>query len=49
MEEIKMTEPAVIPAEPDVKPKPSRETEPNPEENDPWMVPAPKVNPTPKA
>jgi len=45
-----MTEPMVIPVEPDVKPVPKRETpKPKPRRGDPWTVPAPKVNPTPKA
>lgn len=45
-----MTEPLVIPAEPDVKPKPKREEpRPRPRRGDPWTVPAPKKNPTPKA
>lgn len=44
------TEPAVLPARPDVKPRPQRETQkPKPQRGDPWTVPAPKVNPTPKA
>ena len=42
-----MTE--VAPAKPDVKPKPKREEKPRPRRGDPWTVPAPKVNPTPKA
>lgn len=37
------------PAKPDVKPKPERETKPRPSRTDPWTVPAPRVNPTPKA
>ena len=49
MEIIQMTEPAVKPAEPITKPKPSREVKPKPNRDDPWTVPAPKVNPTPKA
>ena len=45
----KMTE--VAPAKPIVKPTPKREVSPKtrPDKNDPWTVPAPKVNPTPKA
>ena len=37
--------------EPIVKPMPKREapSKPRPKKNDPWTVPAPKVNPTPKA
>lgn len=42
-----MTE--IAPAKPDVKPKPKREEKPKPRRGDPWTVPAPKVNPTPKA
>lgn len=43
-----MTE--VAPAKPDVKPKPKREEpKPKPRRGDPWTVPAPRVNPTPKA
>lgn len=47
--EKEMTE--VAPAKPDVKPKPERQVEPKPRprRGDPWTVPAPKVNPTPKA
>jgi len=46
-----MTDPAVVPAEPDVKPKPQRvaPVKPRPKKDDPWTVPTPKVNPTPKA
>lgn len=44
---IRMTE--VAPAEPDVKPKPAIKPAPKPRRDDPWTVPAPKVNPTPKA
>jgi hypothetical protein len=48
MEKLKMTE--VAPVEPDVKPKPKRDTpKPKPRRGDPWTVPGPKVNPTPKA
>ena len=44
-----MTEPLVIPR-PKTKPVPKRKSpKPKPKENDPWTVPAPKVNPTPKA
>lgn len=45
---IKMTE--VAPA-PDVKPQPKPAVKPatKPRKDDPWTVPAPKVNPTPKA
>ena len=45
-----MNEPLVKPA-PDTKPKPRRQTpRPRPHrKNDPWTVPGPKVNPTPKA
>ena len=39
----------IAPAEPDVKPKPKREEKVRPRKSDPWTVPAPKVNPTPKA
>lgn len=43
-----MTE--VAPAKPDVKPKPQRDVpKTRPNKDDPWTVPAPKVNPTPKA
>lgn len=41
----------IAPSEPIIKPKP-REKEnpvPRPRREDPWTVPAPKVNPTPKA
>ncbi len=45
-----MTEPEVIPQEPDVKPMPKREEpRPKPRRGDPWTVPGPKKNPTPKA
>jgi hypothetical protein len=45
-----MTEPQVLPAEPKVKPTPKREApEPKPRKGDPWTVPGPKKNPTPKA
>lgn len=44
---IKMTE--VAPVEPDVKPKPKPAVKPRPNKDDPWTVPGPKVNPTPKA
>lgn len=45
-----MTEPLVIPAEPDVKPVPKREApKPKPRRGDPWTVPGPKKKPTPKA
>lgn len=42
-------EPAVVPAEPTVVPKPDR-TKPltKPRRDDPWEFPKPKVNPTPK-
>jgi len=44
-----MTEPAIKPAEPDTKPKPKRpRPKRKPDRNDPWVVPRPKVNPTPK-
>lgn len=36
-------------AEPIVKPKPRREEKVKPRRGDPWTVPAPKKNPTPKA
>lgn len=39
-------------AEPKTKPKPKREAPVKPKprrSDDPWTVPAPKVNPTPKA
>lgn len=39
----------IAPAKPDVKPKPRREEKVRPRKSDPWTVPAPKVNPTPKA
>lgn len=38
--------PLVIPAEPITKPAPV--ITPQPDQNDPFNVPAPKVNPTPK-
>lgn len=45
-----MTEPMVIPSKPKVKPVPKREApKPAPRRGDPWTVPGPKVNPTPKA
>jgi len=47
MDRLKMTE--VAPAEPDVKPKPKAPPRIKPRRGDPWTVPAPKVNPTPKA
>lgn len=35
---------------PDIKPTPVREVpRPRPRKDDPWTVPAPRVNPTPKA
>jgi len=45
----KMTEPQVIPVKPKVKPTPKREVKPIPRRGDPWTVPGPKKNPTPKA
>lgn len=36
------------PAEPKIVPRPTREVKPKPRRDDPWTVPAPKVNPTPK-
>lgn len=39
-------EPAVKP-QPKIKPRPTEK--PRPRKNDPWTVPGPKVNPTPKA
>ena len=51
MEEITLRpQPAVEPAEPNIKPKPTpkRRQRPKPDRNDPWVVPKPKVNPTPK-
>jgi hypothetical protein len=39
----------IMPAEPIVKPRPKREERPRPRREDPWTVPAPRVNPTPKA
>ena len=41
----------VKPVEPIIKPniKPKREIKPRPDKNDPWTVPAPRINPTPKA
>jgi hypothetical protein len=49
MEMIQMTEPLVLP-EPKTKPKPRRDSpKPKPRKDDPWTVPAPKKNPTPKA
>lgn len=45
-----MTEPLVIPTKPNVKPAPKREeVKPKPRRGDPWTVPGPKKNPTPKA
>ena len=44
-----MTEPQVLPAKPKVKPTPQREVKPAPRRGDPWTVPGPKKNPTPKA
>ncbi len=41
-----LIEPQVLPA-PITKPKVVPQTKP--QKNDPWTVPAPKVNPTPKA
>lgn len=38
--------PVVVPAEPVIKPAPV--IVPEPDEDDPWNVPAPKINPTPK-
>lgn len=43
-----MTEPVVVPAEPKIKPKPVPRRRQKPEEDSPWNVPRPKVNPTPK-
>ena len=45
----KMTEPAVVPAEPKIKPKRVPKRRQKPEEDSPWNVPKPKVHPTPKA
>ena len=44
-----MTEPQVLPVKPKVKPTPQREVKPVPRRGDPWTVPGPKKNPTPKA
>jgi hypothetical protein len=46
-----MTEPTTIPAEPKTKPNVSpQEPSVSPDkEKDPWNVPAPAVDPTPKA
>lgn len=49
MSQPNLTEPMVIPSKPKVKPTPKREVKPAPRRGDPWTVPAPKVNPTPKA
>lgn len=49
MGETKNTEPTVVPKEPKTKPKRETPVRPKPDKNDPWTVPAPKVNPTPKA
>jgi len=48
MEMIKNTEPAVEP-KPVIEPKRETPVKPRPDKDDPWTVPAPKVNPTPKA
>jgi len=42
------TEPAVKPA-PDTKPSPRPKPKERPKEDDPWTVPAPRVDPPPKA
>lgn len=39
----------IAPSEPIIKPKPKETEKPKPRRGDPWTVPAPKVNPTPKA
>jgi hypothetical protein len=39
----------VVPEKPIVQPKPKKEENTKPRRGDPWAVPAPKVNPTPKA
>lgn len=50
MKQPSMTEPMVIPSKPKVKPTPKREApKPAPRRGDPWTVPGPRVNPTPKA
>jgi hypothetical protein len=49
IEMTQMTEPAVEPARPKTKPVPKRKPKERPRRDDPWTVPAPKVNPTPKA
>lgn len=40
--------PEIAPAEPITKPTPAPTTTPQPSKDDPWNVPAPLVNPTPK-
>jgi hypothetical protein len=44
---LKSPQPAVLPR-PTTVPKPKTAPQVNPDENDPFSVPGPKVNPTPK-
>jgi len=48
MRNIQMIEPLVEP-KPVTKPSPTEKPKEKPRRGDPWTVPAPKVNPTPKA
>jgi hypothetical protein len=45
---IDLINPEIAPAEPEVLPKPGPTTVPRPDEDDPFNVPAPLVDPTPK-
>ena len=51
MKKLQKTEPLVLPEpKPKTKPKPRRDSPKHkPRRDDPWTVPAPKKNPTPKA
>lgn len=44
----KIPTPEVLPAEPEVLPKPGPRIQPAPREDDPFNVPAPLIDPTPK-
>lgn len=44
----KIPTPEVLPAEPEVLPDQKPQVQPVPREDDPFNVPAPKVDPTPK-
>ena len=48
MSNLQMTKPLVEP-KPITKPSPKEKPKERPRREDPWTVPAPKLNPTPKA